>query len=198
MKKNTSVTDPLNNVVFLRGKKVILRPISEKDIPNSLRWLNDPEVRQYIANILPVTEVGEREWIQGLAKKSDTDIVLVIEVKGRPIGVMGLHRINWQSRVATTGAIIGEKDCWNKGYGTDAKMALLEYAFNTLNLRKIMSSVKAFNERSLAYSLRCGYKIEGRLRDQCFANGRYCDEIILGVFREQWLAAREKHHKKKR
>jgi RimJ/RimL family protein N-acetyltransferase len=198
MKKNISVTDPLNNVVFLKGKKVILRPVSEKDIPLFLRWLNDPEVRQYIANILPVTEGGEREYIQGLAKKSDTDIVLVIEVKGRPIGVMGLHRINWQSRTAVTGAIIGEKDCWNKGYGTDAKMALLGYAFNTLNLRKIMSSVKAFNERSVAYSLHCGYQIEGRLRDQHFVNGCYCDEIILGLFKEQWLAAREKYLQKKR
>jgi len=103
-----------------------------------------------------------------------------------------------QSRVATTGAVIGEKDCWNKGYGTDAKMALLEYAFNTLNLRKIMSSVIAFNGRSKRYSEKCGYRVEGRIRAWHFKNGRYWDEMIMSVTKSQWLAAFERYRGKKR
>lgn len=100
---------------------------------------------------------------------------------------LSIFYINWQNRTAVTGAVIGEKNYWGKGYGTEAKMILLDYAFNTLNLRKITSSVKAFNKRSLAYSLHCGYVIEGRLRDQHFVGGRYWDDIILGLFKEQWL-----------
>jgi len=174
-------------VVFLRGKRTSLRPINEKDIPLLLRWVNDPEVRQFITRIFPAMEADEREWLDRLHKDRDNDVVLMVEVRGKPIGVMGIHGINWQTRVATTGAIIGEKSYWGKGYGTDAKMALLEYAFNTLNLRKIMSRVKAFNTRSLAYSLKCGYKVEGRLKLMHFDQGRYWDEIILGLFKDRWL-----------
>ncbi len=61
---------------------------------------------------------------------------------------MGIHRINWKDRTATTGAVIGEKAYWDKGYGSEAKMLVLDYAFNMLNLRKICSQVLAFNKRS--------------------------------------------------
>ena len=180
-------------VVFLRGKKVILRPPDKKDIPLLAKWINDPEIRCFINNFLPTTEGAERVWLEGLDKKPPTDIVLIIEVAGKAIGSMGLHRINMKDRVATTGAIIGEKEYWGKGYGTDAKMILLDYAFNTLNLRKVMSSVKAFNRRSLSYSLHCGYCVEGRLRRQHFVDGKYYDEIMLGVFRHEWLPYWQKY-----
>jgi RimJ/RimL family protein N-acetyltransferase len=83
--------------------------------------------------------------------------------------------------------MIGEKEYWGKGYGTEAKMLLLHYAFDTLNLRKICSSVISFNERSHKYSLKCGYKEEGRRKAQLFRDGKYWDEIQLAVFRKDWL-----------
>jgi RimJ/RimL family protein N-acetyltransferase len=195
MKRQQTVTQSKSSVVFLRGKTTILRPVSLKDIPLFTKWINDPEIRQFIMNIFPITEGSEKEWVENLNKKSDKDIVLVIEVRGKPIGIMGIHGIDWRDRIATTGAIIGEVKYQGKGYGTDAKMTLLNYVFNTLNLRKIMSRVKSFNKRSLAYSLHCGYKVEGRLRKQHFVNGKYYDEIVLGLFRHEWLPYWEAHCK---
>lgn len=182
-------------VVFLRGRKTTLRPMTVDDAPTLQRWVNDPEIRTFIERTLPISIMEEVEWINGGSKSSKAGIHLVIEVKGVPIGVMGIDKIDWVSRIGTTGAIIGEKRYWNKGYGTDAKMALLKYAFDTLGLRKMMSAVKAFNVRSLKYSLHCGYKIEGRLRNQFFVDGKYHDEIILGLFREDWLPYWKKYMK---
>ncbi|MDE1967131.1 MAG: GNAT family N-acetyltransferase [Patescibacteria group bacterium] len=119
MKKTTETP------VFLRGRKTILRPLSESDLPLCQKWINDPEVRKFIKNIFPMTMGAEREWLESRSKKNDKDIILVIEVKGRPIGTMGIHGIDWRNRTATTGALIGEKEYWGKGYGTDAKMALI-------------------------------------------------------------------------
>ncbi len=187
MKTHKPAVQPQQPVIFLKGKRVILRPLSENDVSQLTRWINDPQVRQFIKNSVPLNESAERNWVQSLEKRSQTDIVLGIEVKGKLIGNIGLHRIDWKHRIATTGAIIGEKEYWGKGFGTDAKMALLNYAFNDLNLRKLVSHVYAFNERSLAYSLHCGYRVEGRLRRHRFVNGRYWDEIILGLFKSDWL-----------
>ncbi|PIR58128.1 MAG: N-acetyltransferase [Parcubacteria group bacterium CG10_big_fil_rev_8_21_14_0_10_38_31] len=149
------------------------------------RWINDPEVNKYVEGYLPMTKEAEAEWIDRMSKNED--IILAMEtLEGRHIGSMGMHNIKWKDRTATTGAMIGEKDCWGKGYGTDAKMIFLNYAFNTLNLRKISSSVFSFNKRSIAYSLKCGYEVEGVLKRQKFVNGRYYDEVLLGVFKEGW------------
>lgn len=183
--------------VFLRGKKTILRPLEKKDVPLFTRWINDPDVSHYLNTCLPMTEREEEEWLENLAKKKQTDIVLGLEVDGKLIGLMGIHGISWRDRCATTGAMIGEKEYWNKGHGTDAKMVLLNYAFNTLGLRRIASSVVAYNKRSLNYSLHCGYKIEGTRKKRFFRNGRYHDEIILAVFKKDWLPYWKKYKQKK-
>ena len=188
-------------IVFLKGKKVILRPLRKStDIEHTLRWINDPEIRQYLTTFLPISEQKEEAWFDGLLER-ENDLVFAIETldgitDGTFIGTMALNHINWKDRVAVTGALIGEKSYWNSGYGTDAKMILLDYAFNTLNLRKICSSVLEFNKRSLRYNLRCGYKIEGRKRKQIFKNGKYWDEIILGVFQKEWLPIWKKYQER--
>jgi RimJ/RimL family protein N-acetyltransferase len=120
----------------------------------------------------------------------------MLVVGGIPIGTMGIHGIDYRHGIATTGALIGEPEYWGKGYGSEAKMLLLEYAFNTLNLRKINSEVIAYNERSTQYSLKCGYKIEGRRRLEHFAKGEYWDVIQLAVFREDWQPLWEAFYEK--
>jgi RimJ/RimL family protein N-acetyltransferase len=175
-------------IVFLQGKKLYLRPPTKEDIPFFVRWMNDQEITQFLAVYLPITGAGEVEWLDRLQKNNDKDIVLVIvDAKtDKPIGTMGLHRINWKDRTATTGALIGEKSYWGKGYGSEAKMLLLHYAFHSLNLRKICSLVLSFNGRSKAYSEKCGYKVEGVLKEHIFKNGEYWDEIHMAVFKEDW------------
>lgn len=174
-------------VVFLRGKKVVLRPIFKTDLQHIVRWINDPEVREFLNAFLPQNDQDEEEWLARLGKNKSSDVVLLIETcEGKPIGLMGLHRINWLDRTATTGALIGEKEYWGKGFGTEAKLLLLDYAFNTLNLRRICSDVLAFNGRSYAYLKKCGYKEEGIKRQHIFRNGEYYDLIQLAVFRDEF------------
>ncbi len=177
-----------NKIVFLRGRKVTLRSLDkETDLASCQRWVNDAEVRHYLKRYMPVSRQAEEEWFDGLAKKPN-DLVFAIEtLEGKFIGTMGLLGIHWKDRFATSGAMIGEKDYWGKGYGTDAKMALLDYAFNALNLRKVCSTVISYNKRSLRCLLRCGYKIEGRRKNQFFKDGRYWDEVVLAVFKKDWL-----------
>jgi UDP-4-amino-4,6-dideoxy-N-acetyl-beta-L-altrosamine N-acetyltransferase len=175
-----------NRIVFLQGRRTRLCLPMIEDAPMIARWLNSPAVREFISTMRPNTVASEVEWIQSLTQQGN-EVVLLIETNdGVPIGMMGLHRIDPVHRTATTGAFIGEPSYWGKGYGQDAKMTLLEYAFRTLNLRKISSEVYAFNRRSIAYNRRCGYRVEGRLKRHFFRRGRYHDKVLLCVFREWW------------
>jgi RimJ/RimL family protein N-acetyltransferase len=181
--------------VFIEGRITNLRPFSKEDVPIVTRWINDPAVREFVSATFPQTEKQEEEWFNKLGS-NDKNIVLCIETKdGKPIGLMGIHKINWVWRTGETGALIREKEYWGKGYGTDAKMYLLEYAFDTLGLRRISSGVIAYNKRSLRYSLRCGYKIEGRFRKHVFRKGKYWDLVLLGLFRKEWLPIWKKYTK---
>ena len=170
---------------FLKTKRLMLRSLEETDAERCAAWVNDPRIRTFIAAYLPQSVEEERAWIRGLHEKKDTDIVfaMVIADTNDHIGIMGLHRIDYRAGLAWTGSLIGRADLWQQGYGSEAKMAVLDYAFHTLMLRKVCTSVYAFNERSLGCQLKCGYREEGRLRQQRPHEGEYVDEIMLGVFR---------------
>lgn len=196
VKKPTEKTSS-TRVVFINGKRLYLRPPCKSDLSSFVRWFNDPEVWIFLNRIYPMTEIAEEKWLERLDERKN-DIVLTIVIKGRtpaqdrPIGTIGIHGIDRDNGVATTGAVIGEKDCWGNGYGTEAKMILLNYAFNTLNLRKIYSRVLAINPRSRAYSEKCGYVLEATLPKAHFRNGCYVDEYILAVYANVWRALWEK------
>jgi len=186
--KEYKMQSDAHEIQFLKGSRVALRPVLKEDVPSLLRWINDESVTRYLSTYLPMLEADEEAWFDNLKNRKQTDITFsIVTIDGKLIGTMGLHRIEWKDRVALTGAFIGDKNYWGKGYGTEAKMLLLNYAFNTLNLRKIWSSVLAFNKRSYAYQVKCGYREEGRLLRQRYSSGRYWDEIIMGVFKKDWL-----------
>jgi RimJ/RimL family protein N-acetyltransferase len=183
-------------VVFLKGKQVTLRPIEKEDLATFARWINDPEIRDYIKSFVPMTAADEEEWFASLGKRKPNNISLaMVTSDGVLIGNIALHNINWRSRIATTGTLIGEKEYWSKGLGTEAKILLLHYAFDSLNLRKICSQVIAYNTRSQRYSEKCGYKPDGILKDHVFRRGEYWDLINLAVFREDFDPIWEKYQK---
>lgn len=155
--------------------------------------MNDQEINQYLLGYLPITLAAEKQWIENTGKSKD-DIVLTIVAKlivakridEKPIGNVGLHRIKHKDSHATFGIFIGDKDCQERGHGTEAARLIIDYGFNQLNLHRINSSAVAFNTRSIKMHLRLGFKEEGRARQKLFRNGAYHDEIIFGLLREEW------------
>lgn len=177
-----------DRIVFRMGKRIYLRPVLKEDVPKLTVWINDPEVTMFLKASLPMSPDDEEEWFNKLRTRKDTDITLAIVLveTDEIIGVISLHKVNRQDGTATTGSLIGHKDCWGKGYGSEAKMLLLDWAFNTLNMRKINSSVLAYNSRSKKALEKCGYKEEGVRKKQIYRLGEYHDEILMAVFRENF------------
>ena len=175
---------------MLKGNLLLLRPVRRSDLASFLKWFNDPEVIQYLNMYLPMTEMAEAKWIEGLADRSRTDTPFVIEaIEGggaRPIGNLGLHGISARDHSATFGIAIGEKEYWSRGYGTEASRLIIRYGFEQLNLHRISSGAIAFNERSIRMHLGLGFKEEGRQRDVFYKNGAFHDHVMFGLLREEW------------
>lgn len=175
------------DATFLRGKRLFLRPVLKSDLPYLLKWMNDPETRCFLSSYLPHNDQDEEGWISNLSKRKNSDIHFVMEThEGTVIGIMGIHRIDWRSRTAITGAIIGNPDYRGKEYGTEAKILVLKYCFDELNLRKICSEVLDFNGRSQAYLKKTGHQIEGIRKKQMFKGGKYRDMILLAIFKKDF------------
>ncbi len=184
-----------NQTLFLKGKRLYLRPIEEGDLNRCRRWINDPDIRRFVHGQFPLDSIAEKQWFEGASRGKpmrDIHFAIVLIRGDRHIGNIGLHGIDWVNRNATTGALIGEADCRDKGYGSAAKELLLAYAFDTLGLHRINSFALATNGRSLAYLKKSGYVIEGRHREAYFRDGRWIDHISLGILADDWRARRRR------
>ncbi|MHA1729731.1 MAG: GNAT family N-acetyltransferase [Promethearchaeota archaeon] len=136
----------------IQKKKVIkLQPIKKEYIPIYVKWFNDPEITQFLFIHRPITLEMEEEWYTNKPKRENEvifAIILVNNVRERLIGNCGIE-IDQKNRVGSIGIIIGEKDTWNKGYGTEALRLMIKYSFNTLNLFRIELEVYDFNTRAI-------------------------------------------------
>ncbi len=179
--------------VFLTGEKIYLRPIKQDDINGRyLSWMNDKEVTRYMkTGVFPMT-LKELQSFYDNINSSKTNIIFAIVDKARDlhIGNIKLSKLDWIHRFAELGIMIGEKDCWNKGYGREACDLVLEYAFNRLNLNKIFLGVCAEHESAVASYQKAGFKIEGRIKKLFFYEGKRSDMISMGILKEEYQEGR--------
>lgn len=180
--------------VFLSGKVVDLRPLRKAtDFEECWQWINDPNIREWLASFLPVTE---REEEQFFSRERQDDFTLAIVVRGEKseyIGNIGMHRMHRADRTAELGILIGKPTEWGKRYGTDAVMTLCRYLFDDLGLRKLIWQALAPNERSIRLASRCGFEVEAVLVAEKLRHGKFTDVIRLTLFQPQFDEAWAKY-----
>ena len=174
---------------MLRGEKVLLRAIEREDLPRLREFANDLEVELAGGGDPPAPRSldrlrrdFEREAAEGGRDRTE----FAVEADGRLIGQCGLFNIDETARHAELGIAIGEKEYWGRGFGRDAVRVILDYAFRLRNLRRVWLEVHAGNERALRSYRACGFVEEGRMRQHIWLDGRYVDNVLMGVLREEW------------
>jgi RimJ/RimL family protein N-acetyltransferase len=175
---------------MLEGMRVRLAPLERKHIDHFLKWFNDPEITQYLIMYKPITRDWEEEWFNALKHRENavffSILLLDLDDPEKIIGNCAIQDINPKNRACLCGITIGEKEYQNKGYGTEAMEMLVEFVFNTLNMNRIGLSVYDFNIRAYKSYLKVGFVEEGRKRQARYHNGKYYDEIIMAILREDW------------
>jgi RimJ/RimL family protein N-acetyltransferase len=174
---------------MLKGEHVILRPPKREYIDAFLKWMNDPEITQYLVMVRPLTREMEEEWYDNIKNRDDFFLFSIFvpeeNDEDKLIGNCSIG-VNWRYKVGKCGIVIGEKEFHGKGYGTEAMKLLIKYGFDTLNLNRIELETHEFNERAYKSYLKVGFKEEGRRRQAHYINGKYHDSSMMGILREEW------------
>jgi diamine N-acetyltransferase len=173
----------------LIGEQVRLRAIEREDIPAFLRWFNDPEVRQYLLLYKPMSKGEEERWVEARQEARDEFIFGIEALIGKEwvlIGNVGLVKIDWKNRAATLGIVLGEKEHWGQGYGTEATRLMLRFAFHELNLHRVELDVFDFNQRAMRCYEKAGFRREGTKRAALFRDGRYHDVHLMSILQEEF------------
>lgn len=178
---------------MIRGERVVLRPFRPQDAQAIDKWIGNEEITRYLGFLMfPQSSAETAEFVESQLhhNRSRSNCVLAIAMADDPnldyVGAIGLHKIDWRSRNAELGIVIGREDLLSQGIGSEAIRSILDYGFNFLGLHKVYLTVFEYNARAIRCYTKCGFIEEGRLREQRFYSGRFYDVLIMGMTEHEY------------
>ena len=175
---------------MLQGKLVYLRGIEREDLGIIHDLENDEELMGW-ARFRPdhttSMEELEKRYEDELKGNSPTRRTFAI-VQKRSGKVAGWCSIRWW-RPFVTSADIGlalAKEHRGKGIGTEVTRLLAKLAFEQYHMHKVELFTRADNKGMIRSAEKSGFKIEGRIRETLYFDGKFHDGVQMGVLREEF------------
>ncbi len=166
-----------------RGDLVVLREKRLADARDDFRWRTDAELARYDAACPFAAAYPDylALYRDELAYPSPYRHSLEIEdLDGRHIGNTMYYNIDAVRREAEIGITIGERDYWNRGYGTDAVRTLVRRIIEATEFRRVYLKTLDWNERAQHAFEKAGFRACGRSR-------RGGNAFVVMEFLAAWL-----------
>jgi diamine N-acetyltransferase len=169
---------PILNII---GEKVALGALRRDLIRFYLKWINDVVVtRTNGLELRPLTLEAVEAWYERVSRGgSDVYFTIYERQTLRPIGTTHLDHVDRYHGTAEFNILIGETDCWGRGYGTETTRLMLDWGFFGMGLHCIMLRVSSDNERGIRAYTRAGFREVGRQREALRRGGQRDDIIYM-------------------
>lgn len=173
------------DLINITGKEIILKVLIETNCnQNYVDWLNNKAVNRFLETRHTENnlELVKNFVLEKYNSKHDYLFGIFLKHSNRHIGNIKLGAINFHYKTADISYFIGEKDCWGKGYATEAINLVVDFAFTELELFKVQAGVIEENLGSCKVLEKCGFTKEAVLKKQFIIDSRRKDQIIYTKF----------------
>jgi RimJ/RimL family protein N-acetyltransferase len=167
----------------ITGNKVRLRRKKLTDVRNDYRWQSDAELARLDAAPLLTSPfaIYLLDYADSVHRPGPNRYPLAVEtLEGKHIGNCTCYDIDDEQGEAQLGIMIGEREYWDKGYGTDTVKTLIGHVFHTTDLKRIYLKTLDWNLRAQKCFQNCGFTMCGKLS----RDGKIF--IFMDITREQW------------
>jgi len=173
----------------LTSKRLELRAVEPGDIDTLYQWENDPGVWRVSNTLCPYSRFQIEEYVMNVQNDiySSRQLRLMIvgktgKVKGKALGAIDLFDFDPFHLRAGIGILVRE-EFRGGGYASEALGALLNYAFNVLNLRQLYSNITPDNFASIALFEKFGFERCGIKKDWVRLGMGWLDEWMFQLIR---------------
>jgi len=176
---------------FLESDRLYLEPLSFKHLSQKyVNWLNDPEVNIYLESGGDYTQKKLEEFLKNVVSKDILFWAILLKTSNKHIGNIKIDPVNLKHGLCEYGIMLGDKSEWGKGFAKEASLAVIDYCFNILNIRKMTLGVVENNVKGVELYKKIGFIIEGVFKDHCFYNNQYCNTLRMALFNKHYTAKR--------
>ena len=183
----------MRNAIMI-GERVYLRPLEVSNADELARHYAVETETFFDDGRVPFSPLAFERWIGDLYKQRpprEVQFAVCLKEDDRLLGMVGISDIDWVNRTGETESYFGLPENRSKGYGTETKHLILEYAFDRIQLEMICSYVWEPNTRSAAALRKQGYQPAGRVRSAATRGAVFRDMLVFDLSRDEWLAARD-------
>jgi RimJ/RimL family protein N-acetyltransferase len=171
--------------VDLVGKLVKLRALRPDDAETLVANAADPEFGRYLGgwSWIPYSVEDAREFI---ARRDPARVTWAVEVleDATCIGTAGLQDLDFRNRHCYWGIGIGPPNRWGQGYGTEACILSVRFAFRQLGMEKVYLQVHQGNERGRRAYEKAGFSVEGTLPRNQWLEGGLVTTYLMAAYRD--------------
>lgn len=179
---------------LVRGEHVILRPydagFTEEELHRMYRWSCDERVLRWSGGsplMMPFEDFKAAFRRELRRRDNHSRSFGLFTANGEFIGRLGYYHIDYQRGEAELGIVIGEKEYWGQGYGTDAVRTLLAHIFEETHLEHIYLYTYAENQRARRAFEKCGFRSTDHNHMFSLDRGSH-EEIKMEIDRDEWVA----------
>jgi diamine N-acetyltransferase len=154
-------------------------------LDNVMKWVNDEEVTFYFARLQRyISFEEETEFLRNI-KTSTTDRVFSVWDEDKYIGQVSINKIDW---IAGTGRVfcVITPEYQGQGYAIPIIKEIQKYAFFIFNLNKLYLIVRYDNEKGRYIYKRCGFEVEGVLREEYRVGEKYYDMVRMAILKKDY------------
>lgn len=169
--------------IRILGKYVSLESLLPEDVNQTyLSWMTDPDVNRYLETRFEKHNLSSLTmFVVSICSDPRFHFFKILENStNRHIGNIKLGPTHSYHRTGDIGLVIGEKDCWGKGYAKEAIALITQFAFSTLKLHKVTAGFMDLNVGSKKAFLANGFEIEGTRIDQVTYEEKFRNLILAG------------------
>lgn len=160
---------------MIKGNKVYLSAVEEKDLEQLRYWRNLPEYRKYFREYREISRPMQEKWFSDVINGNNTTIMFAIHMLDNNMlaGCCGLCYINWVHRYSDLSLYIGKDNVYidNDGIAEESCRLLFGYAFGELGLNKIWTEIYEFDKKKYNLYNSLGFCKDGFLRKHYFYEG---------------------------
>ncbi|HWH24961.1 MAG TPA: GNAT family protein [Candidatus Limnocylindria bacterium] len=174
------------------GRQVALRRPRPDDLPAVIRWYHDPEIARLTRyQTRPMSNAEIERFFEIRLLSPDALAYSILELPDwRLAGFTTFSAFDADNASVLFHITIGERDAWGRGLGSEATALMLDHAFARLGVHRVGLTVFGYNERAIRAYQKVGFRIEGRLRDAVHRDGRWWDEVAMGILADEWAELR--------
>jgi RimJ/RimL family protein N-acetyltransferase len=173
---------------MIEGKRINLRSLEESDLKIITEWRNQKEMRRSFFTTSLLSYSGQKGWFDQYLQDPTREIFIAVsKEEQKPIGMIGLYKMDHRNHQAEMGStMVGDPAMWGQGIGTEMIAVLLEYVFSDLGLHRVYAYAFASNIGSIRAKEKCGFQVEGVLREAYYGQGCFQDIVLVGITRGDW------------